>query len=113
MTDTVTQLPDLSVVLDLDSAERPEEDVKPPFIVKVGDRKVQFKDPNEIDWKVLAEVDHPADLIRISLTKEDRKHVMETNLPGWKFNRLISTYYDHYDLEDKIREAKRRAAFGG
>ena len=114
MTDNVINLPEPGVVLDLDAAERKPSDVKPPFIVKVGGRNVKFEDPNEIDWKSLAAVEIPADLIHVSLTKEDRIHLLDLDLPGWKFNQLMESYYTHYDLEDKIRAAKRRQqAFGG
>ena len=113
MTDNVTRLPEPGVILDLDAETRPEKDVKPPFVVKVGGRNVTFTDPTEIDWKDLAAVEIPADLLRVAMSKEDRRHLSETDLPGWKFNRLMEMYYLHYDLEDKIRAAKNQAAFGG
>jgi hypothetical protein len=113
MTDNVTHLPEPGVILDLDAESRPEKDVKPPFVVKIGGKNVAFADPTEIDWKALAAVEIPADLLRVAMSREDRKHISETNLPGWKFNLLMQSYYDHYDLEDKIRAAKNQAAFGG
>lgn len=113
MTDTtVTRLPVPGVILDLDSAQRPEKDVKPPFIVTVGEKQVTFTDPGEIDWQILAGVEIPADLIHVALSKDDRKHIFEQKMPAWKFNLLMEGYYDHYDLEDRIREAKRRQALG-
>jgi len=112
VSDNVTHLPEPGVVLDLDAEERPSKDVLPPFVVTIGGRNVTFADPTEIDWKLLAEVDLPVDLLRVAMSKEDRKHLSSVDLPGWKFNRLMEAYYTHYDLEDKIRDAKRQAAFG-
>lgn len=112
MTDNVTKLPEPGVILDLDAEERNPEDVKPPFVVRVGDRLVTFADPNEIDWKDLAEVEIPVDLLRVALSKDDRAHVSKVEMPSWKFNKLMEAYYSHYDLEQKIRDAKRRAQFG-
>lgn len=112
MTDNVTSLPDLTVVLNLDEEVRPEKDVKPPFIVKVGDKKITFKDPGEIDWRVLATIETPSDLVRVSLETEDRQHLTSQILPGWKFNRLMDSYYQHYDMEDRIQEARTRAKLG-
>lgn len=108
----VTRLPEPGVILDLDAAERPEKDIKPPFIVTLGGKNVTFADPNELDWRDLAQINGPEDLIRVSLSSEDRVHLASTDLPGWKFNKLIGDYYTHYDLESKIREAKRREQFG-
>ena len=113
MTDNVTRLPEPGVILDLDAEERAPQDVKPPFIVTIGGKNVTFADPTEIDWRDLAAVEVPGDLLRVAMSKEDRKHLQDTALPGWKFNRLMEAYYSHYDLEDKIRNAKRQAAFGG
>ena len=112
MTDNVTRLPEPGVILDLDVEERNPQDVKPPFIVKVGDKTITLQDPTEIDWRDLASVEIPQDLLRVAMSKEDRNHLQSLALPGWKFNRLMESYYTHYDLEDKIRAAKRQAALG-
>lgn len=112
MTDNVSHLPEPGVVLDLDALQRPEKDVKPPFIVKVGGQKVTFKDPAEIDWKDLADVQIPADLFSVACSREDRVHIRDTPMEGWRFNQLMESYYTHYDFEQKIRDAKRRASFG-
>lgn len=114
MTDSnVTQLPEAGVMLDLDLETRPEKDVKPPFVVQVEGRKVTLNDPTEIDWRDLASVEQPADLLRVAMTREDRNYLYDLELPTWKFNRLMEAYYTHYDLEDKIATAKRQASFRG
>lgn len=114
MTDSnVTHLPEPGVILDLDTVERPAKDIKPPFIVNVGERKITMTDPSEIDWRDLATVEIPADLLRVAMTSDDRAYLVGLALPAWKFNRLMEAYYTHYDLEDKIREAKRQAQFAG
>jgi hypothetical protein len=112
VTDNVTRLPEPGVILDLDAEERDPKDVKPPFVAKVGDRNITMADPSEIDWRELASVEIPQDLLRVAMSKEDRNHLQRTALPGWKFNRLMEAYYTHYDLEEKIRAAKRQAALG-
>ena len=112
MTGNVVPMPDPSVILDLDAAERPEEEVKPPYVVKVGGKSITFTDPAEIEWRLLASVELPGDMLRISLSEEDRAHIRSVQLPGWKFNKLMKGYYDHYGLEDRIAEAKRQAMTG-
>lgn len=113
MTDNVTRLPEPGVVLDLDALERPSEDIKPPFVVKVGGKNITFKDPAEIDWKDLAAVNIPSDLFSVSLERDDRRHIREQPMSGWKFNELMRAYYEHYDFEEKIRDAKRQATLTG
>lgn len=110
---SVTKLPEPGVILDLDALERPEGEVKAPFVVKVSDRKITFKDPAEIDWQDLATVDIPADIFRVSLSKEDRKFFLENPMETWRFHKLLESYYSHYDFEEKIRAAKRQASLGG
>jgi hypothetical protein len=112
MTDNITKLPEPGVTLDLDAAERDAKDVKDPFVVKVGDKKLTFADPGDVDWRDLATVEIPADLFRVSLNKEDRQHLLDANLPTWKFTKLMKAYYEYYDFEDKIRDARRQAQFG-
>ncbi len=112
MTDNVTTLPTPGVILDLDALVRDPKDIKDPFIIKVGERQVTFKDPMDIDWRDLAAVQIPADMIRVSLSKEDRNFLSDLELPTWKFSELMEKYYKYYDLEDRIRDAKRREALG-
>lgn len=111
MTDNVTNLPTPGVVLDLDALERPAKDIKPPFVSKIQGVDVTFADPSDIDWRDLAAVEHPADLLRVALNADDLAHLRSIDLEAWKFNKLMEAYYNHYDLEDKIRQAKRQQAF--
>lgn len=110
--DNISRLPEPGVILDLDAEERPSSDIKPPFVVKVEGKTLTLQDPSEIDWRDLAAVEIPADLLRVAMTREDRSHLQGSGMPAWKFNRLMEAYYTHYDLEEKIRNAKRQAQFG-
>lgn len=111
--DNVRTLPEPGVVLDLDALTRPEKDIKAPFKVKVAGKVITFKDPAEIDWRDLASVSIPADLFRVALSREDRNHLSDQEMEGWRFNELMKGYYEHYDFEDKVAEAKRQAALMG
>jgi len=107
----VTRLPEPGVVIDLDSEVKPSKDVKPPFIAKVRGRNITFLDPSDIDWRDLAAVRIPADLIRVSLSTEDRHFLQDQDLKAWEFNRLMEAYSTHYDLEAKLRNAQRQSQF--
>lgn len=113
MSDNISRLPEPGVILDLDTAERDPKEIKPPFVVKVADRNITFADPSDIDWRDLAAINAPGELLRVSLTREDFDHLREAALPTWKFGRLMKSYYEHYDMEEKIREAKRQQQFAG
>jgi len=95
------------ISLDLDAVERPEKDVVPPFAVKVGGKRIEMTDPDEIDWKDLAELDDPIGFLRYALNDEDRAHLREVDLPGWKFRRLMDGYMAHYKLNERVAEAQR------
>lgn len=111
--DNVRHLPEPGVVLDLDIEERPAKDVKPAFVAKVGGRNITMSDPSDIDWRDLASVEIPQDLLRVAMAPEERDFLVQQALPAWKFNRLMEAYYTHYDLEGQIKDAKRRAQFSG
>lgn len=110
---TVSHLPEPGVILDLDLEERPDGERKPPFVVKVGQRSVTFKDPLDIDWRDLASVDIPADLLRVSLDSDDLEHLKGLELETWRFNKLMKSYYDYFGLEEQIQNARRRKQFSG
>lgn len=110
--DNLRNLPG-TITLDLDAAQRPEEEIKPPFVVKVQGRSITMEDPAELDWRDLAVMDNPIEFLRLSLSTEDRKFLLSLNLPGWKFNQFMEAYYAHFDLDDKVREAQRRQRLSG
>lgn len=103
MTD-VSTLPQ-NISLDLDVATRDDE--KPPFRVVVSERTIEMKDPAELDWRDLILLDSPTEFIRLALSKDDREFLYAQDLPGWKFNKLMEAYYGHFDLEEKLHEARR------
>lgn len=109
----VTPLPVAGVVLDLDAVERPTEDIKDPYTVKVGDRVITFIDPASADWRDLLYINSPADLFNVALSEDDAAYIRGRAMEGWRFNVLMKGYYEYYGLEDKIREAQRQAKLSG
>lgn len=101
------------ISLDLDHAARPEGDVKPPFVVVVNGREIRMEDPADLDWRDLVLLESPTEFLRLSLSSEDRKFLLEQSLPGWKFNQLMEAYYSHYDLDEKVRAAQRQQRLSG
>lgn len=109
--DNVRELP-ANVTLDLDAYERPAKDVKPDFTVKLGGRVITFKDPEEMDWQDLLDIEHPAHFLRYAVTAEERQHILALEMPAHKFGKLMDSYQQHFDLEDKVAQARRRQARG-
>jgi hypothetical protein len=107
MTDSPTQLP-RQIAFDLDSAQRPEDEVKPPFVANVHGREITMEDPDNLDWRDLILMEKPTEFLRLALSKEDRKFLLEQSIEGWRFNQLMEAYYSHYDLEDKLQQAHRQ-----
>jgi len=108
----VVPMPDTSVMFDADAAQRPQTEVKPPFVTKVGGRKVTMGDPAEVDWKDLATLEGPGELLRFTMNPEDLRHIETVDTPGWLFNQILEAYSEYYELEKVLQKAKRRAATG-
>jgi len=109
----VRELPS-NITLDLDAEQRPESEVKPPFAVKINDRVITMEDPANLDWRDLILLDDPTQFLRLALSPEDRKYLLnQDNVPGWKFNRFMEAYYAHYELDEKVAKARRQQALGG
>lgn len=109
---SISELPDPSVSLDLDLLERPPEDESTPFVVNINGRKITMVDPDTLDWRDLITMSDPTDFIRIAMSSEDRQYLVKQAIPGWKFSRLLESYYLHYDLDEKIAAARRRGSLG-
>ena len=110
--DNIRQLPQ-HVTLDLDAYERPVDEVKPTFTANVGDRVVTMIDPANVDWRDLLVMEDPNEFLRHAFSPEDRKHLLAQPLPGWKFNKLMDAYYNHYELEEQIRKARQQQRLAG
>lgn len=107
MTDNVTQLPgDVNIVLDLDAAERPDEK-QPPFVVKIGGRPITMEDPAELDWQDLVEIQEPEGFLRYAVSDDDREHLYNQSMPGWKLNLLMGDYMKHYKVDKRLEQAQR------
>lgn len=111
MTDA-SSLPSTPIDFDLDAAERPAKDIKPPFVVKLGGRPVTMKDPGELDWQDLAVIQQPTDFLEFSVDEDDRDHVLNQEMPGWKLNALMERYMQHFGLDARLRQAEREQRRG-
>jgi hypothetical protein len=93
--DNVTPLAK-KVNLNLDELER---EGKAPFAFVLGGKRVEMKDPAEIDFKDLLAIEHPANFLKFALSDEAKQVLYENDLPGWKFNKIIEAYMEYYDLD--------------
>lgn len=104
---TPTTLPNRNVVFDLDTVERPKDEiVEVPFTANVNGRPITMTDPGELDWQDLMAIDSPPGFLRHCLNEEDRKYLRDQKIPGWKFNLLMDAYADHYNLAERVARAQ-------
>lgn len=108
--DNLTQLP-VNVDFDLDSYERPEAEIIPPFVTRIGGRVVSFTNPDEIDWKDLLDITDPVQFLNFSVTTEDRAHILSLDIPGHKFGKLMESYQAHFKLQEKLQKARQAERF--
>lgn len=111
MNDNISDLPVQGLVIDLDATER--EDSKPPFKAMVGGRVITMIDPQELDWRELLMMKDPREFLRLAVAPEDREHLNKQPMPGWKFGKLMESYYAHFDLEELAANARREQALSG
>ncbi len=98
------------VDFDLDATARPEKDVIRPFRVKVAGRVLLMNDPAELNWLDLANLSDPVSVMLDCLDPWDRAHLLDQDLPAWKIGPLAESFLQHYRMEEKLREARRREA---
>ena len=106
----MTDLPQNNIILDLDTVERPAEDVVAPFVVTVKGRVITMTDPEEFDWQDLLTIQTPQDFLRYCTTAEDREFLRDLKMPGWKFGQLMKAYQKHYKIDQKLEDYDREQA---
>ena len=93
---------DTKIHLDLDAVER-DDAVKEPFTFAWKGRTISLSDPAELDWGDLLEVETPIGFLRYTASPEDRQFLAsnEGRMEGWRINKMIKAYYEHFGLDPK------------
>lgn len=91
--------------LNLDTAERPKDQVKGAFAFTWKERRILLSDPAELDYRKLLEVESPVGFLRYTASQEDRDFLAseEGAMEGWRLGLLMEKYYKHFGL-DKERQ---------
>lgn len=92
--------------LDLDSAERPKEQVKPAFVFAWKGRTISLSDPAELDYRKLLEVESPIGFLRFTASQEDRDFLAseEGSMEGWRLGVLMEKYYKHFGMDQERKK---------
>lgn len=91
--------------LNLDTAERPADQVRPDFAFTWKDRRIVLTDPANVDYRSLLEVDSPVGFLKYTARQEDRDFLAspEGSMEGWRLGLLMEKYYKHFGM-DKERQ---------
>jgi len=85
------------VHLNLDTYEN--EEPAEPFNFVLGGRAITAKDPGDIDWRLLADIDDPDAFADTVLEEDDAVFFKDyTPFPARKLNALSTAYREHYGL---------------
>lgn len=88
-----------SVTLNLDTIEY--EAPKEKFSFVLAGRRMELDDPNMVDWKILAEMQAPVELLKhVTQSDEDRTWLRDHKLPVEGLKRLMDSYARHYGLPE-------------
>lgn len=82
--------------VDLDSLER--DKTYPVFVFQIAGRKIEFKDPSNLDWQDLLKLDDETDFIELAMEDEDSRFFLSQKVEAWKVRKLMKLYQDHYEL---------------
>jgi hypothetical protein len=87
------------VTINLDTIEYETPDEKFSFVL--AGRRMELDDPNLVDWKILAELGSPVELLRhVVQSDEDRQWLRDHKLPIEGLKRLMDAYARHYGLPE-------------
>lgn len=91
--------------LNLDTAERPADQIKPDFAFVWKERRIVLTDPANVDYRKLLEVETPLQFLRFTAQQEDRDFLAspEGSMEGWRLNLMMEGYYKHFGM-DKERQ---------
>ncbi len=100
---------DFDVVIDTSQ----EVQLRPPMVVQLDGRRVEFMDPDGIDWLDLLLVDNPVDFIRYSTSREDREYIFGLSMKAPHLEKLMKAYQDKFDLDASMEAARRKNRLAG
>lgn len=110
MSDNVHDLPVGDVDFDLDALEKDPKQAVDTFAANIGDKRIEFANPEDVDWQDLVLVETPVDMVQFLVTEDDLKHIRAQRIPSWKVGELVNRILSHYRFDQKFEEAQREAA---
>lgn len=95
-----TNISSRRVNFDLDAYEPAPHEVADPFVVRIAGREVEFADPKNLDWRVVAQLGTPQGLLAHVLSDEDREFLdNQQNITARKFGEITRRYLEHFKIE--------------
>lgn len=110
MVTKVTNLPQ-DIDFDLDSYERPEDEVVQPLRIKLGGRVIEMQSPDDFDWKDLLEITNPVHFLKHAVSEDDRVFILNQPIKGWKFNEFMKRYTKHFKIDERMAQARQAERF--
>lgn len=78
-----------------------EYEKKDNFAFVLAGRRIELTDPNQVDWKVLAEMQAPVELLRhVTTSDEDRTWLREHPMPIEGLKQMMERYSRHFGLPE-------------
>jgi hypothetical protein len=93
--------------LNLDEAERPDDQKFDLFAFNLKDRRIEVSDPAEIDYQDLLECETPIEFFRFTMSQDDRDFLAAQRMPAWRLGLLLEKYLTHYKAKERIDQRKK------
>ncbi len=87
-------------VLNLDGIEK--ERTAGTFSIELNGRKLDFLDASDVDWRDLinlGNVGDPYTWLESIMSKEDFQWILGQSFEGWKLEKILREYQDHYGVD--------------
>jgi nicotinic acid phosphoribosyltransferase len=88
---------DEEIDFDLDSLEAKKRGV---FRFKLAGRVITLSDPNRVDWKILAEMQQPIELLKHVASAEDRDWLRQHPIPIEDLKQVMDKYAKKFELPE-------------
>ena len=95
--------------LNLDTAERPADQVRPDFAFTWKDRRIVLTDPANVDYRSLLEVDSPVGFLKYTARQEDRDFLASRRAP-WRGGASASSWRSTTSTSGWTRSARSSAS---
>lgn len=87
-----------TIMDNIDEFERQEK--YPLYAFAISNRRIALKDPAELDWNDLVNLQDESQFLKLAMSDEDLGFFLDQKVQAWRVRELMDRYFKHYGIED-------------